>query len=50
MTGVVGTTFGVGIHDSIVTASVRAVLSGINRLLAKADIDTQSRMMKHLAA
>lgn len=34
--GVTGTVFGVGIHPNIVTASVRAVIGGINRGFARA--------------
>ena len=34
---VAGTVFGVGMHANIVTASVLAVISGVNRLVAKLD-------------
>ncbi|HJV50254.1 MAG TPA: alpha-isopropylmalate synthase regulatory domain-containing protein, partial [Noviherbaspirillum sp.] len=33
--GVPGSTFGVGMHQNIVTASVLAVISGINRAYGK---------------
>lgn len=39
MHGVKGLTFGVGIHDNIVTASILAVFSAINRLLSRAPRD-----------
>jgi 2-isopropylmalate synthase len=35
--GVPGTTFGAGMHQNIVTASVLAVVSGVNRLYDKLD-------------
>jgi 2-isopropylmalate synthase len=33
--GVPGTAFGIGIHPNIVTASVLAILSGVNRVAAR---------------
>ena len=35
--GLPGTVFGVGIHPNLVTASIRSVISGVNRIYAKAD-------------
>ena len=37
--GVTGSVFGVGIHANIVTASLLAVLSAVNRATAKAGIE-----------
>jgi len=35
--GVPGSVFGIGMHDNIITASLRALISGVNRLYRKAD-------------
>ncbi|MEQ5842033.1 2-isopropylmalate synthase [Paraburkholderia acidicola] len=42
-TDVVGNAFGVGIDANLVTASIRAVISGINRAYARCDDDAQQR-------
>ncbi|PCE23087.1 2-isopropylmalate synthase [Paraburkholderia acidicola] len=40
---VVGNAFGVGIDANLITASIRAVISGINRAYARCDDDAQQR-------
>lgn len=35
--GVPGSVFGIGMHDNIITASLQALISGVNRLYRKAD-------------
>lgn len=44
MDGVPGSTFGVGIDDNLVTASLRAVFSGINRLHASLNTSQQQQL------
>lgn len=44
MAGVPGSTFGVGIDDNLVTASLRAVFSGINRLHASLNTNQQQQL------
>jgi 2-isopropylmalate synthase len=39
---VVGSAFGVGIDANLITASIRAVISGINRAYARSDADAQA--------
>lgn len=46
MEGVPGMTFGVGLHDNIVTATILAVISGVNRLLGKAPKDVRKRLLE----
>ena len=46
--GVQGMTFGVGLHDNIVTATILAVISGVNRLLAKAPKDVRKPLLATL--
>lgn len=41
-----GSRYGVGIHSNIVTASLLAIVSGLNRALAQADTATQQRMLQ----
>ncbi len=43
--GVTGMTFGVGVHDNIVTATILAVVSGVNRLLAKAPKEVRKPLL-----
>ena len=45
MEGVQGMTFGVGLHESIVTATILAVISGVNRLLAKAPKEVRKPLL-----
>ena len=40
---VVGNAFGVGIDANLITASIRAVISGINRAYARCDAEAQAR-------
>ena len=42
-TDTVGSTFGVGMHANILTASIQAVVSGVNRLYARSDAADQAR-------
>lgn len=42
-----GSLYGVGIHSNIVTASLLAVLSGINRLFDRVDAQTQAKRLSH---
>jgi len=44
--GVQGMTFGVGLHDSIVTATILAVISGVNRLLSKAPKEVRKPLLE----
>jgi 2-isopropylmalate synthase len=44
------TTFGVGIDPNIITASIRAIVAGANRLLQRADPVTREAMLKGLQA
>ena len=48
--GNAATTFGVGIDANIVTASIRAILSGANRLLARLDDSARSQLLKAIQA
>ena len=41
-----GTFYGVGIHDNILTASILAVFSGLNRAMASADDDKRSYLLE----
>jgi 2-isopropylmalate synthase len=41
-TQVVGSAFGVGIDANLITASIRAVISGINRAYARSDAQSQA--------
>ncbi len=50
MEGMPATTFGVGIDPNIVTASIRAIVSGANRLLAQADTSERETFLKGLQA
>ncbi|WP_031407076.1 2-isopropylmalate synthase [Thiomonas sp. FB-Cd] len=50
MEGMPATTFGVGIDPNIVTASIRAIVSGANRLLARADTTERETLLKGLQA
>ncbi|MFL9916573.1 2-isopropylmalate synthase [Paraburkholderia fungorum] len=43
---VAGSAFGVGIDANLVTASIRAVISGVNRAYARADGDAQGRFFE----
>jgi len=47
--GVPGSVFGIGIHDNIITASLRALVSGVNRLYRKADGANREAMVAALA-
>ena len=44
------TTFGVGLDANIVTASIRAIVSGANRLLQRADDATRAELLKTMQA
>jgi 2-isopropylmalate synthase len=44
------TTFGVGLDANIVTASIRAIVSGANRLLQRADDATRAELLKAMQA
>ncbi len=44
------TTFGVGLDPNIVTASIRAIVSGANRLLQRADDATRAELLKTMQA
>jgi len=48
--GIAGSTFGAGMDPNIVTASIRAILAGINRDLARAGEDAARQLMKGLVA
>jgi len=48
MDGVKGMTFGVGIHENIVTASILAVVSAVNRLLTQAPRELKTAMLDKL--
>ena len=50
MEGMPATTFGVGIDPNIVTASIRAIVSGANRLLARAEATERETLLKGLQA
>ncbi|MBW4049258.1 MAG: 2-isopropylmalate synthase [Proteobacteria bacterium] len=50
MEGMPATTFGVGIDPNIVTASIRAIVSGANRLLARAETIERETLLKGLQA
>ncbi|MDE2129633.1 MAG: 2-isopropylmalate synthase [Betaproteobacteria bacterium] len=50
MEGMPVSTFGVGIDPNIVTASIRAILSGANRLLQHADQAEREQLLKGLQA
>ncbi|WP_434106710.1 2-isopropylmalate synthase [Paraburkholderia caffeinilytica] len=43
---VVGSAFGVGIDANLVTASIRAVISGVNRAYARAHVEAQGRFFE----
>lgn len=45
-----GALYGVGIHANIVTASLLAILSGINRAFARMDSEAQVACLQHLGA
>ncbi len=48
--GIAGSTFGAGLDPNIVTASIRAILAGINRNLARAGEDVACRAIEGLLA
>jgi len=48
MDGVKGMTFGVGVHENIVTASILAVMSAVNRLLGLATREVRTEMLEKL--
>jgi 2-isopropylmalate synthase len=50
MEGMTASTFGVGIDPNIVTASIRAIVSGANRLLERADATERVALLKGLQA
>ncbi|MHB1666561.1 MAG: 2-isopropylmalate synthase [Thiomonas sp.] len=50
MEGMTASTFGVGIDPNIVTASIRAIISGANRLLERADAAEREPLLKGLQA
>ena len=50
MEGMTASTFGVGIDPNIVTASIRAIISGANRLLERADAAERDPLLKGLQA
>jgi 2-isopropylmalate synthase len=50
MEGVKGMTFGVGIHENIVTASIKAVVSAVNRLLTMAPRELRAGLLDALVA
>ena len=50
MEGTSATTFGVGIDPNIVTASVRAIVSAANRLLARLDDAERTQLLKGIQA
>ncbi len=50
MEGMTASTFGVGIDPNIVTASIRAIVSGANRLLERADATEREALLKGLQA
>ncbi len=50
MEGMTASTFGVGIDPNIVTASIRAIISGANRLLERADVAERDALLKGLQA
>ncbi|MFM0734827.1 2-isopropylmalate synthase [Paraburkholderia sediminicola] len=43
---VAGSAFGVGIDANLVTASIRAVISGVNRAYARVNVDAQGRFFE----
>jgi 2-isopropylmalate synthase len=43
---VVGSAFGVGIDANLITASIRAVISGINRAYARSDAEAQAHFFE----
>ncbi|MFM0199851.1 2-isopropylmalate synthase [Paraburkholderia fungorum] len=43
---VAGSAFGVGVDANLVTASIRAVISGVNRAYARADAEAQGRFFE----
>ncbi len=43
-----GSLHGVGIHSNIVTASLLAILSAVNRALQQVDTTTQERLLGHI--
>ncbi len=47
---IAATTFGVGLDANIVTASIRALVSGANRLLQRADDATRAELIKTMQA
>ncbi|MFZ5426733.1 MAG: 2-isopropylmalate synthase, partial [Thermodesulfobacteriota bacterium] len=48
MDGVKGITFGVGIHENIITASILSVISVVNRLLSQAPREVRAEMLEKL--
>ncbi len=50
MESMTASTFGVGIDPNIVTASIRAIVSGANRLLQRADMAEREALLKGLQA
>jgi 2-isopropylmalate synthase len=50
MEGMAASTFGVGIDPNIVTASIRAIISGANRMLERADVAERDALLKGLQA
>ena len=48
--GTTATTFGVGIDPNIVTASIRAIVSGANRLLGRLDDAERAQLLKAIQA
>ncbi len=48
--GTSATTFGVGIDGNIVTASIRAIVSAANRLLARVDENERAALLKSIQA
>jgi 2-isopropylmalate synthase len=48
MEGVKGMTFGVGIHENIVTASIKAVMSAVNRVLGMGSKELRTALLAKL--
>jgi len=45
MTGIAGSVYGAGLHQNLVTSSILAVVSGINRLYGKLDAQGRQQLL-----
>ncbi|WP_374189354.1 2-isopropylmalate synthase [Methylovorus glucosotrophus] len=48
MTGIAGSVYGAGLHQNLVTSSILAVVSGINRLYGKLDVQGRQQLLDNV--